>query len=167
VRTMVIVKKGDCEHCGRFYRYSLWDCGFGGNSYAYCDKCGMLGILNYSNPQVAGFPPLSQQYAEIDASWEELLGPCVCGGHFRRGAAPRCPDCLEQLSPVHAAKHIATQTTAAAKGWQWQNNWSGVYCMAMDDPNAPGNPRQMIDPILKPDIAKTRTRWARMLSFGR
>ena len=86
---------------------------------------------------------------------------------FRRGAAPRCPDCLEQLSPVHAAKHIATQTTAAAKGWQWQNNWSGVYCMAMDDPNAPGNPRQMIDPILKPDIAKTRTRWARMLSFGR
>jgi hypothetical protein len=70
---MVIVKKGDCEHCEQFYRYSLWHSGFGDNSYAYCDECGMLGILNYSNPQVAGFPRLSQEYAEIDASWEPPL----------------------------------------------------------------------------------------------
>jgi len=164
---MVIVKNGDCEHCGRSYCYSLWHCGFGDNSYAYCDERGMLGILNYSNPSVAGFPPLSIQNAEIDASWEPLLEPCVCGGHFRRGAAPRCPHCLEQLSPVHAAEHIATQTTAAARGWQWQNNWSGIYCMVIDDPSAPGNPRQMIDPVLKPKIAKTGTRWSRLFSFGR
>ena len=164
---MVIVKKGDCEHCGRLYRYSLWHCGFGDNSYAYCDECGMAGILNYSNPQVAGFPPLSIQHAEIDASWEPFLVPCVCGGHFRKGAAPRCLHCLEQLSPVHAAKHIAIQATGARKGWEWQNNWSGAYCMTMDDPNAPGNPRQMVDPVIKPEIAKPRKRWPLLFSFGR
>ncbi len=53
---MVIVKKGDCEHCGRLYRYSLWHSGFGDNSYAYCDDCGMLALLNYSNPSRSWIP---------------------------------------------------------------------------------------------------------------
>ena len=53
---MVIVKKGDCEHCGRLYRYSLWHSGFGDNSYAYCDDCGMLALLNYSNPYRSRIP---------------------------------------------------------------------------------------------------------------
>ena len=141
---MVIAKKGDCEHCGRFYRYTLWHSGFGDNSYAYCDACGMLGILNYLNPHVAGFPPLTQQYAEIETSWEPFLEPCACGGHFRRGEA-----------------------TGAGRGWQWQRNWSGVYCMAMDDPQAPGRPRQMINPVIKSEVAKTRSRWSLLFSFGR
>jgi hypothetical protein len=164
---MVILKKGDCEHCGRFYRYSLWHSGFGDNSYAYCDQCGMLGILNYSHPQVAGFPPLSQQCAEIDASWEPLLEPCVCGGRFLRGAAPRCPHCLEELSPTHAAGHIEAQATGAGRGWQWQNNWSGIYCMVIDDPQVPGNPHQMIDPVIKPEISRNRSRWSLLFSLGR
>jgi len=164
---MVIAKKGDCEHCGRFYRYTLWHSGFGDNSYAYCDACGMLGILNYLNPHVAGFPPLSQQYAEIETSWEPCLEPCTCGGNFRRGASPRCPSCLEPLSPLHAAPHIEAQATGAGRGWQWQRNWSGVYCMAMDDPQAPGRPRQMINPVIKSEAAKTRSRWSLLFSFGR
>ncbi len=94
---MVILKKGDCEHCGQLYRYSLWHSGFGDNSYAYCDECGMLAILNHTNPQVAGFPKSTQQYGEIEESWEALLQPCVCGGHFCKGASPRCLHCNHEL----------------------------------------------------------------------
>ncbi len=164
---MVIVKKGDCEHCGRFYRYSLWHSGFGDNSYAYCDDCGMLATINYEHPTVVGFPPLSTQYAEIDESWESLLRPCACGGEFRKGASPRCPSCNEPLSAAHAAGHIEGQAKGAGKGWHWQRNWSGVYCMAIDDPQNPGTPLQMVDPVITPGAAKTKKRWSLGFSFGR
>lgn|GEM_PF-1560471 len=164
---MVIVKKGDCEHCGRFYRYSLWHSGFGDNSYAYCDQCGMLATINYDNPLVMGFPPLATQYAEIEESWESLLQPCACSGRFRKGASPRCPSCNEALSPTHAASHIEAQAQGAGKSWHWQGNWNGVYCMAIDDPHNPGAPLQMVDPVTKPDEVKTKGRWSLLFSFGR
>jgi hypothetical protein len=164
---MVIVKKGDCEHCGRLYRYSLWHSGFGDNSYAYCDDCGMLALLNYSNPYVAGFPSLSIQFAEIDASWESFLQPCECSGRFRKNAAPRCPHCNEKLSPTHAAAHIEAQATGAGRDWRWQRNWSGVYCMAMDNAETPGYPRQMVDPVRKPEMEKSKSRWSLLFSLGR
>src|SRR5579863_6215714 len=157
---MVMLKKGDCEHCGRFYRYSLWHSGFGDNSYAYCDDCGMLAILNYTNPYVAGLPQPSVQFAEIDATWESFLQPCACGGRFREGAVPRCPHCNEKLSPTHAAAHIKAQATGAQKDWQWQNNWSGVYCIAMENAETPGYPRQMVDPVVQPESEKPRSRWS-------
>ena len=127
----------------------------------------MLAILNYSNPFVAGFPPLSVQFAEIDASWESYLQPCACGGHFRKGASPRCPHCNERLSPTHAAAHIEAQASGAGKEWRWQNNWSGVYCMAMDDADTPGYLRQMLDPVKQPEIAKSRSRWSLLFSLSR
>jgi hypothetical protein len=164
---MDIMKKGDCEHCKRFYRYSLWHSGFGDNSYAYCDDCGMLAILNYSNTYVAEFPTLSVQFAEIDASWESFLQPCACGGRFRKGGSPRCPHCLQKLSATHAATHIEAQASGAGKGWQWQNNWSGVYCMAMDNAETPGYPRQMLDPVSKPETTKPRSRWSLLFTLGR
>jgi hypothetical protein len=164
---MVILKKGDCEHCGRFYRYSLWHSGFGDNSYAYCDQCGMLAIVSYSDPQVARLPPLSSQYLEIDESWEQYLLPCTCGGRFRKGASPRCPFCREALSPTHAAEHIQAQALGATRGWQWQNNWNGVYCIAIDDPYNPGALRQMVDPVMKPEIIKPKSRWSLLFSLGR
>lgn len=165
---MVIVKKGDCEHCGKFYRYSLWHSGFGDNSYAYCDDCGMLAMINYDNPTVVGFPPLSTQYAEIDESWEPLLLPCACGGRFRKGAEPRCPTCNEPLSAKHAAAHIEAQAQGAGRDWRWQKTWSGVYCMAIDNPHNPGVPLQVVDPVITPEVAKTRKRWSSLLfSFGR
>ena len=165
---MVMLKKGDCEHCGRFYRYSLWHSGFGDNSYAYCDQCCMLALINYSNARVANFPQAADQYAEIDASWEQYLMPCVCGGQFRKGAAPRCPGCNEPLSAQHAGPHIEAQAHGAARGWQWQNNWSGVYCIAIEDPDNPGALRQMIDPVIQPEtVVKPRKRWPLLFSFGR
>jgi hypothetical protein len=39
--------------------------------------------------------------------------------------------------------------------------------MAMDDPQAPGRPRQMINPVIKSEAAKTRSRWSLLFSFGR
>lgn len=162
-----MLKKGNCEHCGRFYRYSLWHSGFGDNSYAYCDTCGMLATISYTNPQVATFPPLSSDYGEIDASWEPFLQPCACGGHFRKGQAPRCPHCHEKLSPVYATEHIESQALGASRGWQWQNNWTGVYCIAIEDPKDPGTLLQAIDPVLQPEIVKAKRRWSLLFSFGR
>jgi hypothetical protein len=164
---MVMLKKGDCEHCGRFYRYSLWHSGFGDNSYAYCDLCGTVAILTYSNPRVAGFPPLSSEYGEIDESWEQFLQPCACGGSFRQGASPRCPFCKLKLSPEHAADHIEEQARGATRGWHWQNTWSGLYCMAIEDPKQPGTLLQVDDPVLKPQMVKARSRWSALFSFGR
>lgn len=164
---MVMLKKGDCEHCGMFYRYSLWHCGFGDNSYAYCDQCGTLATLSYTNPLVAGFPKLSSEYCEIEESWEPLLRSCVCGGRFAKGAVPRCPFCNEKLSPSYAADHIEQQALGATKGWSWQKNWTGVYCMAMENPQNPGTLRQMEDPVLQAQAVKTKSRWSLLFSFGR
>ena len=164
---MVILKKGDCEHCRRIYRYSLWHSGFGDNSYAYCDQCGMLGTISYSNEQAAAFPPLSSQFMEIDESWEPFLRPCPCGGHFRTGQSPRCPYCHEKLSPTFAAAHMEKQALGAPKGWRWQRNWTGTYCLAIEDPYEPGTLLQMVDPVIKPEAAKPKGRWSLLFSFGR
>src|SRR6266700_4091727 len=126
---MVILKKGDCEHCHRVYRYSLWHSGFGDNAYAYCDECGMLATLNYGNQTVADFPRLPTQYQQINEEWESLLRPCECGGRFRAGAEPRCPHCRQVLSATYAAGHVEKQSIGAPKGWLWQRNWGGVYCL--------------------------------------
>lgn len=162
---MVILKKGDCEHCGRFYRYSLWDCGFGDNSYAYCDQCGMLALLSYSHPFIAGLPKLGDLNAQIDESWEQYLRPCACGGSFRMGASPRCPHCNKELSPTHAAAHIEAQAQSTNKAWKWQNDWNGVYCLAIDNPQNPGTLRQMIDPVVQPEIVKPKSRWLGIFNF--
>jgi len=163
---MVMLKKGDCEHCGRFYRYSLWHSGFGDNSYAYCGQCGMLALFNYSNELVAALPTPAERFGVIDEAWEPHLKECPCGGSFRRSAALRCPYCREKLSPTHAAEHIEAQSVGA-RGWSWQNNWSSIYCLAMIDPQNPGSVLQVVDPILQPERARTRKRWPVLFSFSR
>lgn len=161
-----MLKKGDCEHCGRFYRYSLWHSGFGDNSYAYCDSCGMLALFNHSNHYVSALPEPEDKFGEIESSWEPFLQPCMCGGSFRNGASPRCPSCKEPLSAKHAAGHIESQAVGA-RGWKWQNDWSGLYCLAMNDESNPGSVLQVIDPITKPDREKSKRRWPMLFSFGR
>ena len=174
VKAMISLKKGDCEHCGRFYRYSLWNSGFGDTSYAYCDQCGVLALLNYANENVADLPLLSEKYAEIERSWEPYLVACACGGRFRKGAGPRCPFCNEKLSPTHAAAHIEGQSRGA-RGWRWQNDWSGNHCIVIDDPRNPGSLLQVLDPIAnpeaesepKPEAERTRSRWSPLFSFSK
>jgi hypothetical protein len=168
---MFTFHKGDCEHCWRTYRYTLWQAGFGDFSYAYCDSCGMLATFAYSNKNVLNLPPLSARHQVIDAEWEPFAGPCACGGHFRTGASPRCPYCHLPLSAEYAASHIERNSVGAAKGWRWQRSWSDLYCMAIEDPADPGNLRQMVDPFLpsalEPVATKAKWRWGRALSLSR
>jgi hypothetical protein len=165
---MVILKKGDCENCGRDYRYSLWHSGFGDYSYAYCDQCGLLATVSYTNPEVVALPVPLTPYSEIDPSWEPLLKPCPCGGRFRKGQSPRCPFCNQKLSPTHAAGHIEAHAHGAGRHWQWQNEWSGVYCMAIDDPSNPGALLQVVDPVLTSETEKPkpRSRWSQLFSLN-
>ena len=164
---MVILKKGDCEQCRRNYRYSLWHSGFGDNSYSYCDLCGMLATLSFTNKFVANFPSNSPRYQEMEPAWEPLLRPCECGGRFRVGSMPRCPSCRMELSPIYAARHLEQNARGAVRGWHWQRNWHGVYCIAIEDPKEPGTLRQVIDPIMMPEVAKARSRWGMLFSFSR
>ena len=156
---MMMLNKGDCEHCGRTYRYSLWHSGFGNTSYAYCDECGMLALLNYSNQLVAALPAAPDQFGEIDRSWEPFLRPCPCGGHFRKGASPCCPYCNQKLSATHAAEHIEAQALGAGRNWHWQNDWKGIYCIAIDNPHNSGTLLQVEDPIGTAEVVKVKRRW--------
>jgi len=131
----------------------------------------MLALIHYTHPEVARFPPLKTQYAVIEESWEPLLKPCPCGGHFRNGQSPRCPFCNEELSPTHAAGHIEAQAHGQVGGrnWHWQNDWSGVYCMAIDDPGNPGTLLQVVNPVPTPEIEKPkpRSRWSQLFTLNR
>jgi hypothetical protein len=128
----------------------------------------MLATFSYSNRLVASLPSPSAQCQEIDAEWEQYLSPCACGGHFRKGAFPRCPYCHKELSPIYAARHIEQNSRGLAKGWFWQRNWSGVHCLAIEDPHDPGTLLQMIDPVYQPEPpAKVKKGWGVLFSFGR
>ena len=126
----------------------------------------MLALFNYSNEYVSALPAPADKFGEIESAWEPYIQACPCGGHFRKGASPRCPSCSEKLSATHAAEHIEAQALGA-RGWKWQNNWSGLYCIAMIDPLNPGSVLQLVDPIEKPDHAKQKRRWPVLFSFGR
>lgn len=151
IRAMLTLYKGDCEHCHRTYRYTLWDARFGQYSYAYCDTCGMLATIFYSSESVERLPHISAKYREIDAAWEPLLAPCACGGRFKKGAFPRCVHCKKPLSAEYAAVHIMKNVKGAAKNWRWQGNWKDRFCMAVSDPKNFGNLRHMVDPVPDPE----------------
>jgi hypothetical protein len=146
--TVTNLQKGDCQHCRKEYCYQLWHSGFSDMSYAYCDTCGMVATLDYWNKNLSRLPPMPSHYLEIDAALEPFLRQCSCGGHFRKGASPRCPHCNATLSADHAAGHIERNSPGSAKGWHWQRSWNGLYCIAIEDPANPGNLRWIKDPLL-------------------
>lgn len=145
---MFSLLKGDCEHCGQVYRYQVLDASFSDCSYAYCDTCGRLAVVSYSSGFLVSMPRISTPHQVIDQAWEPFLRACPCGGHFRHNAAPRCPVCLEPLSPRHAAAHIERNFAGGGRGWHWQGNWSEAYCIDIEDPHQPGIPRQLDNPFL-------------------
>lgn len=146
---MFSLLKGDCEHCGRAYHYSLLHAGFGDYSYAYCDSCGTLATVGYNSSFLLNMPLISAPHQVIDAEWEPFLRPCNCGGHFRKAASPRCVFCNAMLSPDHAASHIERNFIARGRGWRWQRNWTDLYCMDIADPDRPGEMRQVSDPFIE------------------
>ncbi len=167
---MLKLHAGECEHCWRKYKYSLWHSGFGENSYAYCDTCGMLAVCSYARFFPATQPPTSAHFQVIDPDWEHLLAPCACGGTFRSNAAPRCVFCHHELSADYATGHIEQNARISSKKWRWQRNWTDVYCIALEDPARPGSLRQISNPFARPwetQKKKPFIRWPQILSFSR
>ncbi|HTB95956.1 MAG TPA: hypothetical protein VK716_03040 [Terracidiphilus sp.] len=157
---MLTLQKGACEHCARNYHYALLNADFGDFSYAYCDSCGIPATINLNSSFLLTMPRPAATHQVIDPAWEPFLRPCICGGHFRNGAAPRCPSCNQPLSADFAATHIEHNTIGAPRGWKWQRNWTDAYCLAMEDPQNPGNLREILNPFLNRDEEKTRkSRW--------
>ncbi len=145
---MFSLLKGDCEHCGQAYRYSLLHAGFGDCSYAYCDCCGQLATFSYSSSFLLSMPRIVSPHQVIDAAWEPFIRSCTCGGTFRREASPRCVVCTQPLSALYATGHFEHNFASNGRNWRWQRNWTDTYCLEIEDPTQPGAMRHMIDPFL-------------------
>jgi hypothetical protein len=123
---------GNCEKCHDQFGYYLIHSGFNDSVYAYCDLCGKTAILDLRDkrmPTLQNCPP----HQEICSAIESYLCPCDCGGHFKQGAAPRCPRCGEALSAEFAASYIESNAPGTAKGWRWQRSWKTLYCIVIEN----------------------------------
>lgn len=162
---------GDCEDCRRTFHYTLMQASLSDCSYAYCDSCGMLATINYSNSFLVNMPPISAPYQVIDAAWEPFLHPCECGGHFLTGVSPRCVFCNAILSANHAATYIERNFKGGGRGWRWQGNWTDLYCLAIEDPARPGALRHIAEPFIElnkpPENKPRKSRWQQILTFHR
>ncbi len=123
---------GKCSICPREFHYTLFHNGFNESAYAYCDKCGKTAVLSgwFDGVPAAASLKLHQK---ISPEIEIYLKPCECGGQFKHDASPRCPECLSELSAVEAADYIERNAPGTEKGWRWQQNWDGIYCIAIED----------------------------------
>jgi hypothetical protein len=129
---------GTCEHCQQQFEYWLFHCGFADFVYAYCDSCGMTATLSMRDKRMPNLPNCMGQQ-EMCAEMEAYVQPCTCGGRFRRGAAPRCPHCMKALSAELATSYIENNAPGTKKGWHWQRNWSGIYCIVIEEQKIHGN----------------------------
>ena len=122
--------KGTCEHCHRDFGYFLVHNGFNDSTYAYCEKCGQTALLDgWKMPK--GLTVKIHQ--SITSEAESFLKLCPCGGTFRSNANPRCPHCLQPLSADAVAEFIERNAPGTVKGWRWQRNWTGLYCILIED----------------------------------
>jgi hypothetical protein len=64
---------------------------------------------------------------------EGLLKPCPCGGEFRASSDPKCPSCANSLSATKATSYIESNAPGTAKGWRWDQCWSGVYSIVINE----------------------------------
>lgn len=122
---------GRCDICDYSFAYDLCHCGFADMGYAYCERCGQTALLS---GWFKGIPPAAQLriHQAISIETEPHLEPCNCGGTFRCNASPRCPRCLQALSPDTAARWIEANAPGTLKGWRWQRNWSDVYAIVIE-----------------------------------
>jgi hypothetical protein len=122
---------GKCDRCGKSFDYYIVHSGFSDSSYAYCDSCGMTALLGlYKTPKI---DIKIEPHQAIAPEIEPFLQECSCGGRFRNGTTPRCPHCHCPLSATEAASFIEAQARGTKKGWRWQGNWSGLYCVIIEN----------------------------------
>lgn len=131
--------KGTCEHCERQFEYEIYHCGLSDCSYAYCGQCGMVAILSMWDERWPNLPNFEVR-KEICLAMESHLKPCECGGFFKKGNNPRCPNCHKPLSAELAASYIEKNAPGARKkwfwqsqkNWRWQRSWNGLYCVEVE-----------------------------------
>lgn len=128
---------GTCELCNKQFEFELLHNGFADTSYAYCNDCGNVAVLSAWNGRWPAGVKCTQ--AEIATEMEQHLEACACGGRFVKGAAPRCPHCGEILSAEKAAVYIEKQAPGTKKGWRWQRDWHGIYCMVVNGKSVSNN----------------------------
>jgi hypothetical protein len=123
---------GKCESCESSFPYYLIHNGFNDSTYAYCDHCGRLAVLNLAEleKRIGPLPPL---VVPISEEGEASLKPCPCNGRFRGQAAPRCPSCGAALSAEKAAEWLERNAPGTKGGWKWQRSWAGLYAVAISD----------------------------------
>ena len=123
---------GACEDCHKRFEYTLIHNGVNSSSYAYCERCGTVAILDLSDSRFPVESLKKSAYQVIAPGVEEHLKPCSCGGKFSAQSAPHCPFCQQPLSAVKAAAYIEQQAPKSAADWHWQNNSKGNYCMVVE-----------------------------------
>jgi hypothetical protein len=123
---------GSCDHCHQSFGYFLIHAGFGDCVYAYCSRCGKTAILSMWDKQWR-LPNDCAVHQEICCKMEKYVQACECGGTFKRGAKPRCSHCHQPLSAELATSYIEKNAPGTAKGWRWQQNWSGTYCIVIEN----------------------------------
>jgi hypothetical protein len=121
---------GTCDECAEQFSYDLVHNGFNDSAYAYCDRCGCTALISAWTTRPQDVPIKFHQAISEDV--EPFLKGCVCGGHFRANAAPRCPSCNAALSADAAASYIEANAPGTAKGWRWQRDWVSLYCLVID-----------------------------------
>lgn len=129
---------GTCEICEGRFDYWLCHCGFADGVYAYCDSCGMTAILSAWDKRMPRLPDCPGQQ-EICTAMEPFILPCSCGGAFKKGSAPRRPRSNCPLSAELAIAYIKKNAPGHLKGWNWQRNWSGLYCIVIENRNIGNN----------------------------
>jgi len=122
---------GWCENCGSKFQYRLLHNGFGITAYAYCDKCSFTVVMSEWSEAAKRVP--FRVHQRISPDVEHLLKPCPCGGAFRASADPKCPTCARPLSAVKATAYIEKNAPGTVKGWRWDQSWSGVYSIALNE----------------------------------
>jgi hypothetical protein len=120
-----------CPQCAVTFEYMLVHSGLNECAYAYCEACGRVALLHPQDRTPAGVRLRLNR--RITKEIEPHIAPCECGGRFRASAGPRCPSCGARLSAETLAGPIEEDAPAARDGWVWQRNWSGLYCLVINN----------------------------------
>lgn len=118
---------GCCHHCQRRFSFAIYDSGFSGSIYAYCDGCGKLLIISDYDPRVAKQRKRRDWARVIDKDIEPSLPKCACGGAYLASASPRCPHCAERLDPEQSRSWLESRSFV-----RWQGNWNDCYCICIE-----------------------------------
>lgn len=98
----------------------------------------MVAILSAWDERMPRLPDCPGQQ-EICAAMEPYILGCECGGKFKKGSSPRCPCCQLPLSAQLATSYIEKNAPGHVKGWNWQQNWTGIYCIVVENRSIQNN----------------------------